>query len=400
MGPVGKHLSVSVPRTGRRGEGRALHPPASTRYLGPMERFIDGLTLTEPLVRALVEHGIERPTPVQEQALAPILAGQDVVLHSGTGTGKTLAYLLPLLQRLRETQGRGAVIAPGVELAMQVVRVTRDVKDPDLSVGAAVSTTNLKRQRKRVNRSTDLVVGTPDRMADLMQRGTLKGVRTLVLDEPDPILVSRAGPALTAMLSRSEPRLQLIVATATLSPRSLAFFEQFLPDAVRIDAPEAPLRDNIVHCTLRVPGRTGREVVLARFLQENKCERAMVFVSDPRNQSHLYSFLTKHNLSTATLSRQGTKQQRQSALAAFRRGAARILLVTDATARGLDVPNVGWVFHYDRPSSREAYAHRAGRTGRAGRQGWSIVLVDSTSPDALRRVERQLGVRLAPFSRR
>lgn len=365
-----------------------------------MDSFIDGLTLTEPLGLALAELGIERPTPVQERALAPILAGRHVVLHSGTGTGKTLAYLLPLLQQLRDTDGRVAVIAPGAELAMQVVRVANAVKDPDITVGGAVSTSNLKRQRKRVTRSTKLVVGTPERIADLLQRGTLKGVRTLVLDELDPILASRAGPTLTALLSRSEPKFQLIVATATLSPRSNAFFERFLPDAVRVEGPDAPLRDNIAHCTVRVPRRTGREVVLARFLRENKCERAMVFATDARVQSHLYSFLTGHNLSTATLTRQGTKQQRQAALAAFRRGDARVLLLTDATARGLDVPDVGWVIHYDLPSSSQAYAHRAGRTGRAGRRGWSIVLVDSTDGDALRRVERRIGVRLSPFEGR
>lgn len=352
--------------------------------------FIDGLTVTDTIRAAMRADGIGHPTYVQTHAIPAVLAGKHAVMHSGTGTGKTLAYLLPVLQRLREGEGRAVVIAPGVELAMQSLRVAKAYKDPELKAAAAVSTSNSKRQRKRLQKSTRLVVGTPDRVIELFQTGKLKGTRILVLDEIDPILSSKRSEFLNTLLSRSEPKLQLIIATATLTGRSEDFIERFMPDAHRVEAPDAPMREAISHHVVIVSERMRKEAAIVRFIQRNRSGQVIVFASEARHQSRLFHELSDQRIAVVTVNRERTKQQRQAGLRDFRTGKARVLLTDDPTGRGLDVPNVAFVLHYDVPRAKQAYVHRAGRTGRAGQHGCSIVFADPPSRGAIRRLERQL----------
>lgn len=351
-----------------------------------------GLEPTEPLVRGLREAGIAEPTAAQRQAIPPALQGRHVLVNTGTGTGKTLAYLLPLLQSLREQPGRAVVFAPGAELAMQTLRVANALKDDDLLTGAAISTSSRKRQKQRLTKSTRLVVGTPDRLIELFRTGKLKSTRLIVLDELEPILGARDAGFLDTLLARSTPKVQLLVAAATLGRRSEAFVARFMPDAVRITAGGAPLLDQVSHHVVHAPP-SGKDVVLARFIQEHRCRSAIVFAEEPRLQSHLFHFLREHGIPTATLNRERTKNQRERALTAFRRREVKVLLVTDSTARGLDVPEVDWVLHYSVPRGPEAYVHRAGRTGRAGRSGRSVVFLEKREAGELKRLTAALGVR-------
>lgn len=358
---------------------------------------IPGLTLTETIRAAMVADGIHHPTDVQSRAITAIIAGQHVLMHSGTGTGKTLAYLLPVLQRLRESEHRAVIFAPGAELVMQTLRVANSYKDEGLTAAAAISTSSQSRQRKRIHKSTRLVMGTPDRLIELFQARKLRGVHTIVLDEIEPILGARDAPFLDKLFSRSEPKVQLIVATATLGQRSEAFVNRYMGDGLRVHAAEAPLQTAISHHVVRVPLSAGKEVVLARFIQEHRVDRAIVFASEPRHLSHLFHYFEEHGIPTATVSRERSKGQRQRGLDAFRAGRVRLLLTTDDAARGIDVPNVSWVLHYDLPRAAKAYLHRAGRTGRAGELGCSVVFADSRTQSTLRRLARELDVNFTPL---
>lgn len=361
---------------------------------------IPGLDLSDAANTALAARGVSAPTPVQMASIPLILAGGPVVMHSGTGTGKTLAYLLPILRRLHDDPTlRAAVICPGTELAMQTLAVAREVA-PDLPSAAAVSTTSRKRQRKRVQGGTRLIIGTPDRMAELFTTKKLKQVRILVLDELDPILAAQASDFLDPMLSRSEPQVQVVVASATLGGRSEAFIQRFFPDAARVRPESNPLEQAIAHHRSNVPRNQPKEIALARFLQEHKCRRAIVFVADPRLQSHLERYLVEHGVRATTVTREAGKTARQNHLDAFRSGQAHVLITTDAIARGLDVPEIDWILHFDLPRNAAAYVHRAGRTGRAGRQGTSVVFVDDEARGTLARVSRELGIDFLPMPER
>lgn len=361
--------------------------------------FIDGLVVTEPIQSAMAADGITTPTQVQALSFATIAAGHNVVLHSGTGTGKTLGYLLPILQRMRETEGRTVVIAPGVELAMQTMRVANAYKDPELKTAAAVATSNKKRQNKRIQQSTRLVVGTTDRIAELFSSGKLKGTRILVLDELDPILSAKGFDTIATLLLRSASNLHLVIASATLGERSQSFINRFMPQALVVQDLETPTNDAITHHIVRVSRRLGKNTAILRFIQQNPGQ-AIIFTAQMTQQSRLFHELTGHKISTVTVSRQRSKQQRQAGIQAFRSGKARVLLTDDATGRGLDIPGVAFVLHHDVPHSLADYVHRAGRTGRAGQEGRSVLFVEDAARGALRRIEAGLHAPITPFSKR
>jgi len=370
-------------------------------YAGRLSDFA-GIQLTETLRAAFLADGIVEPTPIQSAAAAPILAGQHCVLESGTGTGKTLAYLLPLLQKLAtDVAGRSVVIAPSAELAIQILNVARRYKEASVSVAAAVAGQSHRKAKDRLQKSTRLVVGSPGRILELFSQRKLKGVTTLVLDEPDPILVGEVPRALREILSRPEPKLQLVVVGATLGPKTESLLSEVADgQALRLSIrEEAPLRHDILHYYVRVDGGQ-REVDLAKFIEHQACERAIVFVSEPRHVGHLFRYLTEHEQAPVTLSDERTKQQRRAALDAFIAGKARVLITTDAAARGIDVPAVEWVLQYGLPTSAPAYVHRAGRTGRAGRQGTSVSFVSARELPILQRFAKELRIDCPGFPKR
>ena len=360
---------------------------------------LPGFILTPEIERAFSKDGITAPTEAQRAAFEPILAGKHVVLDSGTGTGKTLAYLLPLLQRLTdESAGRAVCLAPAAELAVQTLRVATNYKSDELNAGALVGGGNQKKQKDRVQKSTRLIVGTPGRVLEVVRERKLKGVKTFVLDEPEPILSSKEGRFLLEVLSRP-PRPQLIVVGATFGKNSAELIERFMGESVvRAKTEENPLVGRIKHSSIRVRNAGDRDLQLARFLEQEKADRAIVYINQSHLIRHLYRYLTDSGVPTVSLSQDRTKQQCKQALQTFSEGEAQVLLTTDRAATGLDIPNVPWVMHYELPRSIQAYVHRAGRTARAGNVGRSIALVANEDRTMIKRLERELSISFEEFS--
>ena len=362
---------------------------------------LEGFSLTETIAKGFAQEGIEEPTGVQAGAIPAILAGQKAVLHSGTGTGKTLAYLLPVMQRLMDpATGRAVIMTPATELAMQIARTAALYKEESLTTATAVSSVKHGRQKQRLNKSTRLIIGTPGRILELYAEKKLKGVTTMVLDEPDPILSTSGGQYLREILSRPDPKVQLIMAAATFGPQAQALIEERMGDYYAHIKPEDdPMRNQIAHHFVGLKGSTGKDVTLARFLEENKCEKAIVFVNKGKAISHLYRYLNEHGHPTVTLSDERSQRERKEAMASMHSGKAKVLVTTDAAGRGLDFSDVPWVFHYDMPSSSNAYVHRVGRTGRAGKSGTSVALVTDKERPQLKRFSRELKVECTPYQR-
>lgn len=352
--------------------------------------------LTAAIEQAFKQDGITEPSPIQRAAAAPILEGRHTVLESGTGTGKTLAYLLPILQRLREDdEGRTVIMAPSAELAVQIAGIARRYRDTNVSVAVVVSGGNPKQEK--LQKSTRLIVGTAGRILELYGQRKLKGVTTMVLDEPDPILVGNTPAYLREILSRPEPKVQLIVVGATMGTKTETLLRDVVGEhAVRVKVDDRPVQTRIAHHFLRVDPQA-REVALARLLESEKCQQAIVFLSQDHRVRHLYRYLSEHGYRPATLSDERTKQQRRRALDDFAAGKARVLLTTDSAARGIDIPAVDWVLHYESATSAPGYLHRAGRTGRAGRAGTSVALVSDAELAALQTFARELDLDCSPF---
>lgn len=362
---------------------------------------ITGFQVTPAVAAGMAKDAIIGPTEVQHAAIPPILEGQQVVIQSGTGTGKTLAYLLPLLQLLRQVpDGRAVCIAPSTELAIQVLRVAEQYKEPGLSTVALVTQGNQRQQVARLQKSTRLIVGTLSRILEMYEARKLKGVNRIVLDEPEPILASRDAAYLREILTRPEPKLQLIFVGATFGTKTEQWIRELMgPNAVRTTVADDPLTTRIQHHYVRVRHAGEKDLALARFLQEKQCKRAILFVNQPHHVRHLYRYLSEQNLTPVTVTPERTKEQCRQALLDFGLSKARVLLTTDSVATGLDVPNVEWVLHYELPSSGKAYVHRAGRTGRAGQSGSSVVFVCDDERAQLKRIERELGLTFVAISR-
>ncbi len=364
------------------------------------ERFEDiaGLELTPEIIAAFEADGIQRPTDVQLAAIPVILQGKHTVLKSGTGSGKTLAYLLPILQTLKQTPGSRAVcFAPSAELAVQTLEVAERYKAPGIRTAALVAGGSRRYAQRKLQKSTQLIVGTPGRVLEMFQARKLKGVTIMVLDEVEPILGNKDAAFLRELLSRPEPKVQLVLAAATFGVRANDWIADLAAsDIARVEVDDDPMVDQIQHSYLRVPDESERDLVLSRFIEKHPNERAIVFVNSSNLIRHLYRVLHALGLKPATLSPERTKQQNQQALRDFKRSQARVLLTTDAAASGLDVADVPWVLHYELPHSSLAYVHRAGRTGRAGKSGHSIVLIGDHQRARLGKLASELN--LPPFA--
>jgi superfamily II DNA/RNA helicase len=354
---------------------------------------IIGFEIAKHYETAFAKDGITVPTKIQQEAIPPILEGRNVVVESGTGTGKTLAYLLPILQLLRNCPTHRAVcFAPANELAVQTMRVAERYKDPALKTITLITTANQKKD-SRLEKSTRFITGTPSKILEAYEKRKLKGVNLVILDEPEPILCSRDADYLIEVLSRPEPKLQLIVVGATFGRNTRAFIHDVMgPETIHVKASDDPLRQRIFHQSVSVRNDGEKDFVLCRFIGKLNVQRAIVFVNHPNLIRHLYRYLGEQGIKVNTVSHDRTKLQCAEAVRDFSKNKTQILLITDQAATGLDIPDVDWVLHFELPSSAEAYVHRAGRTGRAGKSGNSVVFVTQSERISLRKLEQSLSV--------
>jgi superfamily II DNA/RNA helicase len=356
-----------------------------------------GLEVSDALARSLEKQGITAPTAVQEAAIPVVLAGQDLVMQSGTGTGKTLAYLLPLLQRAsHDPELRVVIMAPSPELAMQILRTAEAHKPPTLRSASLIGSGNIERQKDRLKQHPQLIVGTPGRVLEMIFTRKLKAatIRVLVLDEIDQILSEQNDAELREICSRPEVDCEIIVASATFGKRGDAFAHDFMaPERVRLQLQASPLKQNIRHLVAVFAGQRD-EAALARLLRELEIDAALVFVKNGFYVARLFNSLREHGVPVATLSAAGDKRQREQALEAFKRREVRVLVATDAAARGLDVKDLAWVIHFEPANDKEAYLHRAGRTARAGNEGTSVIMVTERELPVIERQARELKIEL------
>ncbi|HSI03511.1 MAG TPA: DEAD/DEAH box helicase [Myxococcota bacterium] len=359
-----------------------------------------GLEITEHVAAALKKAGIREASEIQRAAAAPILAGKDVLIQSATGTGKTLAYLLPLLQRMRGDEAfRLLVLAPSPELAIQILRVAEAFAGPGITGASLVGGANPDRQRERLKKHPRVIVGTPGRVIEMIFDRRLKVAQmsAVVLDETDEILSPANEKNLREIASRPEFKPQLVFTSATFAPRAEQLAKDLMREGyVRLAPATQPLPSKVEHYFTTFDERR-KEVWLARLLDKHRIKRALVFVNKLETVGHLYRFLNESGVRAVTVSSERKKRGREQAIRDFKKGDARVLIATDTAARGLDVPGLDWVVHYDVARDKDIYVHRIGRTGRAGRSGTSVMMVAKQEMFLLGRYNDELGVELRPL---
>ena len=363
-----------------------------------MTRF-DQLGVSETLAALLKKQGITAPTPVQEQAIPPMRAGRDVIAQAQTGTGKTLAFLLPLLEKIKP-QGEVAqalVIAPTRELAIQIARVAEPL-GTELGIGTIViyGGADIERQKEKLRRHPQLIIGTPGRLLDHVRRGTLVlgSVNKIVLDEADEILKMGFIEDVETLLGWTAQDYQLALFSATMPARIVQLTKNFMTNPARIHIEgERTTLENIEQIVISVS--EGEKIDrLCASINEEAPYLAMVFCATKERTHSLMMELAHRGYLVDALSGDLTQTQRAFVLRQFREAKLQILCATDIAARGLDIEGVTHVYNYDLPPTVTDYIHRIGRTGRAGSQGKAITLVAAHQHEKLRKMESALKERL------
>ena len=361
-----------------------------------MQAFtLDALPLDSRTQATLAKEGITAPTPIQVAACAPIVAGKDTVVQATVGTGKTLAYLLPLLSKIAaDPKARLLIMAPTPELAVQILRVVELYKPLGTSSLGLIGGANLERQKDKLKKHPAILVGTPGRILDLWESKKIKlpTLSAVVLDESDEILASEHHGAITELLQDPALRAQKICVSATFGPGVRYLTDHIMAeDYVKAEAGDALLSPTIRHLSVRYDPRR-KDVSLLQLLDAHHIKQALLFVNKRIHVPHLYRFLNEHDVPCVGLSAERDKRSREQAMVAFRKGQARILVATDAAARGIDIKALPWVIHYEPARDVDTYVHRAGRTGRAGQPGTSVTMVAPEEMHLLRRYSRALGI--------
>ncbi|WP_036194162.1 DEAD/DEAH box helicase [Nocardioides aequoreus] len=369
----------------------------------PLPSFAD-LGLGEAVLRSLADVGYETPSPIQAQTVPPLLAGRDVVGLAQTGTGKTAAFALPVLDRLEPRYGavQALVLAPTRELALQVCEAfgryashLRDVHVLPVYGGQGYGV-----QLSALRRGVDVVVGTPGRVMDHLEKGTLdlSRLRFLVLDEADEMLNMGFAEDVETILAETPDDKQVALFSATMPSAIRRLSKKYLDDPVEITVERTKAQaTNITqrYLTVSYPQKVD---ALTRILEVENFEAMIVFVRTKNETEMLAERLRVRGLSAQAINGDVAQQQRERTVDQLRNGTLDILVATDVAARGLDVPRISHVVNYDIPTDTESYVHRIGRTGRAGRSGDAISFVTPRERYLLRHIEKATGQPLQQMS--
>jgi superfamily II DNA/RNA helicase len=371
--------------------------PAACRCEFDSMTFTD-LQLPPDLIAALSKQQISEPTPVQSAALPVLLAGRDAYLKAETGTGKTLAYLLPLMARIDPAQAatQVVIVAPTHELAIQIHRQSCDLAQ---NAGRAIRSvlliggTATARQIEKLKSKPHVVVGSPGRIVELIERGKLKTthLRAIVVDEADRLLQDESLKWIQKIVGLAPPARQLIFASATIEAQTREVLATLSPRAVTLSPSTAAVNENIQHLYLICEERDKPDI-LRKLLHALDVPRSIVFVHRNEVAERVAAMLAHHKLAVADLSAELDKLDRKHAMDGIRSGAINIMIASDLAARGLNIPAVTHVFNLDVPTRAKAYLHRVGRTGRAGAQGTAISLLTEIEARLVRRYEHELGI--------
>jgi ATP-dependent RNA helicase DeaD len=360
------------------------------------------LDLSPGLLETVAELGYEEPTPIQEQTIRLLIEGHDVIGQAQTGTGKTAAFAIPIVEcvDVEDQRVQALVLTPTRELAVQVAEATHRLgRSKGLTVLPIYGGQPIHRQLHALSRGVQVVIGTPGRLLDHLRRGTLnlEAVKYVVLDEGDEMLDMGFIEDIESIFDAVPDTRQMALFSATMPPRIAALAAKYLraPTRVTIAATDLTL-PAIEQWYVEVTPRNKLDA-LARILDHDEPESAIIFARTKRDVDELGESLLSRGFAAETLHGDLNQVQRDRVMARFRSGQVELLVATDVAARGLDITGVTHVFNYAIPEDAEAYVHRIGRTGRAGRTGKAITLVQPNEIRLLRIIERVIGQKIRPL---
>jgi ATP-dependent RNA helicase RhlE len=329
----------------------------------------------------IASKGYETPSAIQDQAIPFIIEGKDVIGLANTGTGKTAAFLLPIIERQSGITLRPSVliVAPTRELAQQIDEQFREFsKGLNLYSTLIVGGVNIDRQIRDLKRRPHIIIGTPGRLKDLMQRRVLqlKNMTTLVLDEADRMLDMGFLPDIRQIVNEMPAERQTLFFSATITPDISALVNTFLKDPETVSVRTTETAEHVEQDVIEVRDKAHKLEVLTDMLSNKEYEKVLVFGETKFGVQRLSDHLDNSGIPSAAIHGNKNQSQRQRALKQFKDERVRVLVATDVAARGLDIPNVTHVINFDTPQTYEDYVHRIGRTGRGGASGRAHTFID------------------------
>src|SRR4051794_13824487 len=360
------------------------------------------LGLSEPFLEALKHLGYEKPTPIQEQTIPALLSGRDIIGQAQTGTGKTAAFGLPLLEYIEadESEVQALVVTPTRELCIQVTQALRAYGErKGVNVVACFGGAPIRTQMAQLKEGAQVVVGTPGRLMDLISRHVLflSDARYVVLDEADEMLDLGFIEDIEFILGRSPTGRQTALFSATMAPPIQALAENFMydPELIKVKAPTLTV-DTVEQFFVEVNEREKADM-LAKIVRDERPDQAIIFVRTKIGADRLGRSLGDRGVRVKVLHGDMTQGQRDGVMLAFKGERERLLVATDVAARGLDISGVTHVINYDPPNSPDVYVHRIGRTGRVGRSGRAITLITPKQRKEIGVIEKHAKTELAEW---
>lgn len=379
---------------GRRGGGRGpakkyIHPSkfinkavakADEVLYDSKHKFAD-FPFGAQLHHNVASKGYDTPSAIQDQAIPHIIEGRDVIGLANTGTGKTAAFLLPIIERQSGITLRPSVLimAPTRELAQQIDEQFRDFsRGMDLYSTLVVGGVNIDRQIRDLKRRPHVIIGTPGRLKDLMKRKVLqlKNMTTLVLDEADRMLDMGFLPDIREIVNEMPRERQTLFFSATITPEIQALVNTFLNDPVTVSVRTSETSEHVEQDVIEVRDKQEKVEVLEELLKQEAYDKVLIFGETKFGVQRLSDHLDSIGIPSAAIHGNKNQSQRQRALKQFKDNRVKVLVATDVAARGLDIPNVSHVINFDTPQTYEDYTHRIGRTGRGGARGHAHTFIE------------------------
>lgn len=357
---------------------KAIEAPTINEEIVSTATFSD-YAIDDKLKRNIADRGYLTPTPIQEQTIAPLLEGRDVIGIANTGTGKTAAFLIPLINKaFKDRSERVLIVTPTRELAMQIVEEFQAfARGTDLDSVLCIGGANIQRQEKKLWHKPHFVIGTPGRLKDLINRRKLdlSLFGSIVLDEVDRMVDIGFLRDVQFIVSYLPKKRQSLFFSATISDKARGIMQSFVNNPVAVSVKQQATAENIDQDIIRASGNQKIEK-LHQLLTSKGFDKVLIFGRTKYGIEKLMKTLTDRGFKTAAIHGNKSQGQRQHALRQFKQDEVRILLATDVASRGLDIDNVTHVINYDAPESYDDYVHRIGRTGRADQKGVALTFVE------------------------
>ncbi|MGH7905765.1 MAG: DEAD/DEAH box helicase [Candidatus Binataceae bacterium] len=350
-------------------------------------------------MRSIRDRGHEQPTPIQSAAIPVALTGCDLVATAGTGSGKTAAFILPMLHKLQGGRGshiRALILAPTRELAAQIsAEFALFSRNAHIRAALVVGGESMSRQKHELRSGVQVLIACPGRLIDHLERGsaTLDHVELAVIDEADRMLDMGFLPQLRRIMRMVRKPRQTLMFSATMGPEVERVAREFLnqPQRVSLGLPSPP---PAIRQAIYSASQENKAPMLLELMKGETVHSAILFTRTRSRADRIAKMLLRNNFRAAAIHGGHSQNQRNAALAGFRAGRYKVLVATDVAARGLDIPHVSHVINFDLPETSDAYIHRIGRTARMGKSGTALSLVTAEDAASLRIIERELGLRL------